>query len=213
MVHTPLLSKFFRKKIHEPILISSTSSLVMCSTCFKRLDIPMHATKQHLKKMITLFIDSIDREYHDMAVPPAAKAIGDKVVQTKASNRGLSFVITKRTEARSSDQTPPPLNSSPVRFQNTAAQSPPPDDGTFAAGNFVTAATPEAAERQAAGVADDRQNGTKECCICLDATPTHIFVPCLHMCVCGNCQISFANGKNKKCPMCQGEFVSIGKVF
>merc|ERR1711957_611872 len=57
------------------------------------------------------------------------------------------------------------------------------------------------------------QDETKECCICLDAPATHIFVPCGHLCTCAECQVPYANGTTKECPMCRKEFSIIMKVY
>jgi len=57
------------------------------------------------------------------------------------------------------------------------------------------------------------QDDTKECCICLDAPATHIFAPCFHLCICAKCQIPYANGTVRECPMCREEFKNVGKVF
>jgi len=57
------------------------------------------------------------------------------------------------------------------------------------------------------------QDDTKECCICLDAPATHIFTPCFHLCICAKCQIPYANGTVRECPMCREEFKFVGKMF
>ena len=45
------------------------------------------------------------------------------------------------------------------------------------------------------------------CCICIDAVPTKVMVPCGHLCLCsGDC---FAYFKAKTCPMCRSNITQI----
>jgi len=57
------------------------------------------------------------------------------------------------------------------------------------------------------------QDNSRECCVCLDAHATHLFAPCYHLCICRECQIPYADGTVKECPMCRVEFTSVQKVF
>jgi len=46
---------------------------------------------------------------------------------------------------------------------------------------------------------DEDGNGeTSECVVCLDAKPSHIFIQCCHLCVCGDCGSSL-----EQCPLCR----------
>ena len=64
-----------------------------------------------------------------------------------------------------------------------------------------------------AGQAANIENNATECCVCLDAHATHIFLPCGHFCICKTCKIPYENGTEKECPMCREEFENITKVF
>jgi len=46
------------------------------------------------------------------------------------------------------------------------------------------------------------------CDICMDAEPTHAFVPCGHRCVCEGC-----SGKFRECPICRQRIQSVIKIF
>jgi len=42
-----------------------------------------------------------------------------------------------------------------------------------------------------------------ECRICLDAKPTHMFYPCMHICMCQNCAADYRQQNRNDCPMCR----------
>lgn len=53
--------------------------------------------------------------------------------------------------------------------------------------------------------------GDPECVVCNDKSPTHVIVPCFHMCLCQDCVSPIE--KTGNCPICRGEIKSINKVF
>lgn len=53
--------------------------------------------------------------------------------------------------------------------------------------------------------------GNPECVVCNDNSPTHVVVPCFHMCLCQDCAPPVE--KTGNCPICRGEIKSINKVF
>merc|ERR1712160_129030 len=52
-----------------------------------------------------------------------------------------------------------------------------------------------------------------ECCVCLDARASNIFLPCGHVCICKKCKIPYENGTEQQCPMCRKEFTMIARAF
>ena len=77
--------------------------------------------------------------------------------------------------------------------------SPPPL--TPAAGTAESEPSPPAPEP-----ASDPKNVRmiQECAVCLDAPRTHVFLPCMHMCVCQQCAESMmASTTGKDCPLCR----------
>ena len=44
-----------------------------------------------------------------------------------------------------------------------------------------------------------------QCCICMDNQATHIYIKCLHVCVCNDCYIK---SNSKKCPICKTHSVA-----
>ena len=48
----------------------------------------------------------------------------------------------------------------------------------------------------------------RQCVMCLDATKTHIFVPCGHLCVCADC-----SNDGGTCPICRQQSTSVIKAF
>jgi len=63
------------------------------------------------------------------------------------------------------------------------------------------------------GESASTENEATECCICLDARATHIFVPCGHVCICKECKTPYKNGTKLECPMCRKEFTTVIKAF
>ena len=57
------------------------------------------------------------------------------------------------------------------------------------------------------------ENADIECCVCLDARASNIFLPCGHVCICKKCKIPYENGTEKECPMCRKEFTMIARAF
>ena len=105
-----------------------------------------------------------------------------------------------------------------VASEYVAGPAPNRSEDTAAIGGGVVAENEVDLEKMDSVAKGDIQIGTdqddsKECCICLDAPAAYIFVPCLHMCVCANCQIPYADGTEKECPMCRETFTKVGKVF
>ena len=52
----------------------------------------------------------------------------------------------------------------------------------------------------------DKVFDVAECCICLDAHPQMVIVPCGHLCLCQECSQKLTN---KKCPLCRTQFSNI----
>jgi len=50
------------------------------------------------------------------------------------------------------------------------------------------------------------------CVLCLSVQRSHLFTPCMHLCVCGPCSTDLVN-KQKDCPMCRAPIQSSVKVF
>ncbi len=61
------------------------------------------------------------------------------------------------------------------------------------------------------------------CVVCLDRKPDHIFLPCMHVCVCPGCATSYRRRRSAssnprasvcaKCPVCQERAKDVRKVF
>jgi len=94
----------------------------------------------------------------------------------------------------------------PNRSEDAAASS----DGVVAETKVDLQETDAAAQDRNEMGTD--QDGIKECCICLDASATHIFTPCGYFCICAHCQIPYADGTEKECPMCREEFKFVSRV-
>eukprot|EP00588_Corethron_pennatum_P012008 CAMPEP_0194275172 /NCGR_PEP_ID=MMETSP0169-20130528/8075_1 /TAXON_ID=218684 /ORGANISM="Corethron pennatum, Strain L29A3" /LENGTH=680 /DNA_ID=CAMNT_0039018569 /DNA_START=252 /DNA_END=2294 /DNA_ORIENTATION=- len=105
-------------------------------------------------------------------------------------------------DAVASDRGAPPA---PERSEDTAATS-----GGAVAETASDPRAPVSATKDHSEVGVE-QKGTNECCICLDAPASHIFVPCFHLCICSTCQIPYADGSVKECPMCREEFTTVAK--
>ena len=52
----------------------------------------------------------------------------------------------------------------------------------------------------------DKIYTASECCVCLDAEPKMVIVPCGHRCACQECSQKLTN---KKCPLCRTQFSNI----
>jgi hypothetical protein len=64
------------------------------------------------------------------------------------------------------------------------------------------------------GGAADESTDDDDCVVCMDALRTHLFVPCGHMCVCGDCaMIVSGEGGTNECPLCRVAVSGTVKVF
>jgi len=53
-----------------------------------------------------------------------------------------------------------------------------------------------------------------ECVVCLENPSTHIILPCLHVCLCGDCCQKFTSGNpSAVCPKCRTPIDQIKKIF
>ena len=52
----------------------------------------------------------------------------------------------------------------------------------------------------------------KECVICMDATSSHVFVPCGHVCTCDSCSRSIM-ASSSTCPVCRTVATTVVKLF
>lgn len=48
------------------------------------------------------------------------------------------------------------------------------------------------------------------CCVCLEQPANHIYIPCMHLAICGECQ---AKAPQTTCPICRTKSVRVSKVF
>lgn len=62
----------------------------------------------------------------------------------------------------------------------------------------------------ALGIDDTGTNDCGVCVICMDATSTHVVVPCGHVCLCETCA---ALDHDRSCPFCRAEITSIIRIF
>jgi hypothetical protein len=88
---------------------------------------------------------------------------------------------------------------------------------TFSPGALKTSEHGESIPKEAA-VRCLPVESVRECVICMDATSTHVYVPCGHMCICKNCAELQAEqtrkcGSSKCCPVCRKQAFLIMKVF
>lgn len=54
--------------------------------------------------------------------------------------------------------------------------------------------------------------GLEQCVTCLSEDPTHVFIPCGHMCVCESCANTHAE-RQDRCPLCRTQPSGLLKVF
>jgi len=52
----------------------------------------------------------------------------------------------------------------------------------------------------------------QECVICCSSVSTHIILPCLHLCICGDCAKT-AERRLDKCPNCRTKIKSVKRVY
>ena len=52
------------------------------------------------------------------------------------------------------------------------------------------------------------QEATLECVVCMDANKDTLLLPCMHLCVCGQCASALSH-----CPICRGEVDDKKRVF
>jgi len=48
-------------------------------------------------------------------------------------------------------------------------------------------------------------DGANECIVCMDAAPTHAFIPCGHRCVCLACSETIMSTSPRRCPVCRAD--------
>lgn len=51
-----------------------------------------------------------------------------------------------------------------------------------------------------------------ECVVCLDKPKSHVILPCMHLCLCDDCAVSWVK-KNAKCPICSKKLTQILRIF
>ena len=61
------------------------------------------------------------------------------------------------------------------------------------------------------GTAEVEEDG--QCVVCLAADKTHAFVPCGHICVCGECCDRIMNSSSKTCPLCRQSCQWGGRMY
>jgi len=70
---------------------------------------------------------------------------------------------------------------------------------------------------QVPAMVEEKKEKKSECAICLDSTPTHLPLPCRHLCCCAACFIGLsaglAAGVVVACPMCRATPSSWIEVF
>jgi hypothetical protein len=57
------------------------------------------------------------------------------------------------------------------------------------------------------------KNTQAMCCVCLEAPPTVVVLPCCHLCMCADCSNQFANVGGKSCPTCRLKIGRLLKTF
>lgn len=62
---------------------------------------------------------------------------------------------------------------------------------------------------------NDNDLSLSECCVCLTSKSTHVIVPCMHVCLCGNCALKMDTTKRvgRHCPKCRAKCTSINKLY
>jgi hypothetical protein len=51
----------------------------------------------------------------------------------------------------------------------------------------------------------------KDCCVVgLVETRSHVFIPCMHVCVCEECAAAISDGT---CPLCRSVYSSVTRVY
>mmetsp|Transcript_26739 Transcript_26739/g.64795 ORF Transcript_26739/g.64795 Transcript_26739/m.64795 type:complete len:778 (-) Transcript_26739:324-2657(-) len=58
-----------------------------------------------------------------------------------------------------------------------------------------------------------QQSDLMQCIVCLDARCDHVILPCMHMCLCGDCAPFYKEQQGLKCPKCRQSVKSVVKVF
>jgi hypothetical protein len=57
------------------------------------------------------------------------------------------------------------------------------------------------------------KNTQPMCCVCLEAPPTVVVLPCCHLCMCVECSNQFTNVGGKSCPTCRLKIGRLLKTF
>ena len=65
---------------------------------------------------------------------------------------------------------------------------------------------------QAKSEGEDAASAT-ECCVCMEARKSRVFLPCRHMAVCGACADEIMAGPAAQCPICRKDIVESLEVY
>ena len=113
---------------------------------------------------------------------------------------------------------PPPAQPfrSPLKNASAAAASTVVAELERAKVNAINAAA--AATAAAAGVPDSTSG---VCCVCQHSGASFVVLPCMHLCLCSECQGSFRRpssqesppGVPKQCPVCRTRIEGVKKIF
>lgn len=123
-----------------------------------------------------------------------------------------------RTDSPVSSST---VESTPERWPPDNERATLPEDDAIDGGMAEVYSTPstspepsaDATEPEATGPNDSGASLTPTSCIvCMDAPTTHVFVPCGHFCVCGDCSDKIM-ARTKECPYCRQPAMMAMKTF
>ena len=72
----------------------------------------------------------------------------------------------------------------------------------------ATAATAAANKHDTESVADCETRVFRECVVCMAKPPSHVLIPCGHLCMCGHCSVAL-----EQCPICRVRVQSTMRVY